>query len=106
MVGMDGAEHTVPAGALTCDLRTARHALFRPRLCQSRTATLVRRTTSSEDRHRACSELRTHIDYMITRKESETGDDLFSRQIARPRQEGTIGGVSVKASDGVIVSAN
>jgi cytochrome P450 len=53
---------------------------------QSRTAVAVRRTSSSEDRQRAFVELRTYIDDLITRKESEPGDDLLSRQIARQRQ--------------------
>jgi cytochrome P450 len=53
---------------------------------QSRTAVAVRRTSSSEDRQRAFVELRAYIDDLITRKESEPGDDLLSRQIARQRQ--------------------
>ncbi|TDD24466.1 cytochrome P450 [Nonomuraea diastatica] len=57
---------------------------------QTRTAVAVRRTSSSEDRLRAFAELRAYIDELITRKESEPGDDLFSRQIARHRQEGTL----------------
>jgi cytochrome P450 len=56
---------------------------------QSRTAMMVRRT-SLEDRRRAFAELRAYIDDLVTRKESEPGDDLFSRQIARQRQEGTL----------------
>jgi cytochrome P450 len=55
-------------------------------LFQSRTAVAVRRTSSSEDRQRAFVELRGYIDDLITRKESEPGDDLLSRQIARQRQ--------------------
>ena len=57
---------------------------------QSRTAVAVRRTSSAEDRQRAFAELRAYLDDLITRKESEPGDDLFSRQIARQRQEGTL----------------
>ncbi|MEV1174625.1 cytochrome P450 [Nonomuraea sp. NPDC049784] len=57
---------------------------------QSRTAVAVRRTSSPEDRQRAFAELRAYMDDLITRKESEPGDDLFSRQIARQRQEGTL----------------
>ncbi|MGW7483261.1 cytochrome P450 [Nonomuraea muscovyensis] len=57
---------------------------------QSRTAVAVRRTSSPQDRRRALTELRAYIDDLITRKESEPGDDLFSRQIARQRQEGTL----------------
>ncbi|MEV6227527.1 cytochrome P450 [Saccharopolyspora shandongensis] len=56
---------------------------------QSRTTMMVRRT-SLEDRQRAFAELRAYIDDLVTRKESEPGDDLFSRQIARQRQKGTI----------------
>ncbi|RVX47684.1 cytochrome P450 [Nonomuraea polychroma] len=56
---------------------------------QSRTTMLVRRT-SLEDRRRAFAELRAYIDDLVTRKESEPGDDLFGRQIARQRQEGAL----------------
>ncbi|MCG5216745.1 cytochrome P450 [Streptosporangium sp. KLBMP 9127] len=56
---------------------------------QSRTTMMVRRT-SLEDRQRAFAELRAYIDDLITRKESESGDDLFGRQIARQRQEGAL----------------
>ncbi|WP_329081366.1 cytochrome P450 [Streptosporangium sp. NBC_01469] len=56
---------------------------------QSRTTMMVRRT-SLEDRRRAFAELRAYIDDLITRKESEPSDDLFGRQIARQRQEGTL----------------
>ncbi|MGW6494023.1 cytochrome P450 [Nonomuraea angiospora] len=57
---------------------------------QSCTAVAVRRTSSPQDRRRALAELRAYIDDLITRKEAEPGDDLFSRQIARQRQEGTL----------------
>jgi cytochrome P450 len=57
---------------------------------QSRTAVAVRRTSSSENRQRAFVELRAFIDDLITRKESEPGDDLLSRQIARQRQAGIV----------------
>ncbi|MFI9848575.1 cytochrome P450 [Nonomuraea sp. NPDC051941] len=57
---------------------------------QGRTAVAVRRTSSPQDRQRAFAELRAYIDDVLTRKESEPGDDLFSRQIARQRQEGTL----------------
>jgi cytochrome P450 len=57
---------------------------------QSCTAVAVRRTSSPQDRRRAFAELRAYIDDLITRKEAEPGDDLFSRQIARRRQEGTL----------------
>jgi cytochrome P450 len=62
---------------------------------QDRTATLIRRTTTPEDRQRAFGELRAYLDDLIARKESEPGDDLFSRQIARQREEGTLDHVSL-----------
>jgi cytochrome P450 len=55
---------------------------------QSRTTMMVSRI-SQEDRQRAFAELRAYIDDLVTRKESEPGDDLVSRQIARQRQQGT-----------------
>jgi cytochrome P450 len=57
---------------------------------QSRTAVAVRRISTPTERQHALAELRAYIDDLITRKESEPGDDLFSRQIARQRQEGTL----------------
>jgi cytochrome P450 len=57
---------------------------------QVRTATLLRRTIASDERQRAFDELRGYLDKLITQKESEPGDDLFSRQIARQRAEGTL----------------
>ena len=57
---------------------------------QSRTAALVRRSMSPEDRKRSFDELRAYLDELITRKESEPGDDLFSRQIAKQQEEGTL----------------
>ncbi|MGP4103902.1 cytochrome P450 [Nonomuraea sp. KM90] len=57
---------------------------------QSRTTVLVRRTSSAEERGRAFAELGTYIDDLVTRKESEPGDDLFGRQIARQRREGAV----------------
>ncbi|TDD54972.1 cytochrome P450 [Nonomuraea terrae] len=57
---------------------------------QGRTAVAVRRTSSPQDRQRAFAELRAYIDDLITRKESEPGDDLVSRQIAWQRQNGTL----------------
>ncbi|WP_246649486.1 hypothetical protein [Nonomuraea coxensis] len=56
---------------------------------QGRTSVLVRRT-SLEDRQRAFAELRAYLDDLIIRKESEPGDDLFSRQIARQRRTGAL----------------
>ncbi|MBB3724553.1 cytochrome P450 [Nonomuraea dietziae] len=57
---------------------------------QGLTAVAVRRTSSPQERQRAFAELRAYLDELITRKESEPGDDLFGRQIARQRQEGTL----------------
>lgn len=57
---------------------------------QSRTAKMIRRSTPPEDRRRSFGELRAYLDDLITRKESEPGDDLFSRQIAMQREQGTI----------------
>ncbi|MDF5755129.1 cytochrome P450 [Spongiactinospora sp. TRM90649] len=56
---------------------------------QSRTAMMVRRT-SLEDRRRAFFEVRAYLDDLLTRKESDPGDDLFSRQIARQRETGAL----------------
>ncbi|MEU6731405.1 cytochrome P450 [Nonomuraea wenchangensis] len=56
---------------------------------QSRTGMMVSRT-SLEARRKAFAELRAYLDDLVTRKESEPGDDLFGRQIARQRQEGTL----------------
>ncbi|GII96188.1 cytochrome P450 [Sinosporangium siamense] len=56
---------------------------------QSRSTMMLRRT-SSEDRLRAFAELRAYIDDLVTRKESDPGDDLLSRQIARQRRQGTL----------------
>jgi cytochrome P450 len=57
---------------------------------QDRTAALIHRTAAPEDRQRAFDELRAYLDDLIARKESEPGDDLFSRQIARQREDGTL----------------
>ncbi|WP_049561603.1 cytochrome P450 [Nonomuraea sp. SBT364] len=57
---------------------------------QSRTAVAVRRGSSPEERMRAFAELRAYLDDLVTRKASEPGDDLFSRQIARQREEGGV----------------
>ncbi|MEV4896993.1 cytochrome P450 [Nonomuraea sp. NPDC055795] len=56
---------------------------------QSRTTMMVSRT-SPEDRKRAFTELRAYLDDLVTRKESEPGDDLLSRQIARQRENGAL----------------
>jgi cytochrome P450 len=57
---------------------------------QSRTATAIRRSEPPEARQRAFLELRAYLDELITRKESEPGDDLFSRLIAKQRVDGTL----------------
>ncbi|MFE0150232.1 cytochrome P450 [Nonomuraea sp. NPDC059007] len=54
---------------------------------QNRTAAMVS-ATALEDRPQAFADLRAYFDDLVTRKESEPGDDLLSRQIARQRQEG------------------
>ncbi|MEO3798379.1 cytochrome P450, partial [Nonomuraea sp. B10E15] len=56
---------------------------------QSRTTMMVS-LASQEDRLRAFAELRAYFDDLVTRKESEPGDDLLGRQIARQRQEGAL----------------
>ncbi|GAA0937446.1 cytochrome P450 [Nonomuraea longicatena] len=56
---------------------------------QSRTSMMVSRT-SQEDRWRAFADVRAYVDGLVTRKESEPGDDLLSRQIARQRQTGAL----------------
>jgi cytochrome P450 len=58
---------------------------------QGRTSTLIRRSSTPEERTKAFDELRGYMDELITAKEAQPGDDLFSRQIARQREEGTLG---------------
>ncbi|HJP80058.1 MAG TPA: cytochrome P450 [Pseudonocardiaceae bacterium] len=57
---------------------------------QSRSSALIRRSSDSEEKTRAFDELRGYLDQLITAKEAEPGDDLFSRQIARQREEGGV----------------
>jgi cytochrome P450 len=57
---------------------------------QAHTTALARRTTAPEDGQRAFDELHAYLDELITRKESDPGDDLYSRQIAKQREEGTL----------------
>ncbi|HEY4019039.1 MAG TPA: cytochrome P450, partial [Pseudonocardiaceae bacterium] len=47
---------------------------------QSRTSALIRRSSTSAERANAFDELRGYMDELITAKETEPGDDLFSRQ--------------------------
>jgi cytochrome P450 len=57
---------------------------------QKRSSRLISRSTSPEERAVAFDELRGYMDKLITIKESNPGDDLFSRQIARQREEGEV----------------
>ena len=57
---------------------------------QKRSSRLISRSTSPQERADAFDELRDYMDKLITIKESDPGDDLFSRQIARQREEGEI----------------
>ncbi|MCU7727462.1 cytochrome P450 [Actinoplanes sp. KI2] len=57
---------------------------------QSRTSAMLRMGTAPDERQRLADELRSYIDDLITAKESEPADDLFSRQIARQRQAGEL----------------
>ncbi|TVT14298.1 cytochrome P450 [Amycolatopsis acidiphila] len=50
---------------------------------QTRSSTLLRRTTPGDERVAAVDELRSYLDALITRKEQEPGDDLLSRQLER-----------------------
>jgi cytochrome P450 len=57
---------------------------------QARTAAFIRRSSTPEQRSTAFDELREFLDKLITAKEQQPGDDLFSRQIARQREEGAL----------------
>ena len=57
---------------------------------QKRSSALINRNTSPEGRAVAFEELREYMDKLITIKESNPGDDLFSRQIERQREEGKL----------------
>jgi cytochrome P450 len=57
---------------------------------QSRTSAMVHRNSPSERRLRAFEEMRGYLDELMIRKESEPGDDLFSRQIDRQRTAGVL----------------
>lgn len=56
---------------------------------QERTAELVRRTVEPEIRAGALDQLRAYLGDLIDDKIADPGDDLFSRQIAKQRAEGT-----------------
>ncbi len=57
---------------------------------QTRSSALLSRSVTPQERTNAFDELRGYMDKLITAKEAEPGDDLFSRQIARQREEGTL----------------
>jgi cytochrome P450 len=57
---------------------------------QSRTAAMTRRTVPPAERLRAFDELQACLAALLTRKESEPGDDLLSRQIAQQREQGAV----------------
>lgn len=57
---------------------------------QTRSSALIRRSSDSAERTTAFDELRGYLDKLITAKEAEPGDDLFSRQIARQGEEGGV----------------
>jgi len=57
---------------------------------QSRTMQLVRTDIPPEDRRRANDEFRGYLSKLITAKEAEPGDDLFSRQIEKQREAGAV----------------
>jgi cytochrome P450 len=57
---------------------------------QTRSSRLISRSTTAQERTVAFEELRDYMDKLITIKESEPGDDLFSRQIERQREEGKL----------------
>ncbi|HEX4221364.1 MAG TPA: cytochrome P450 [Pseudonocardiaceae bacterium] len=57
---------------------------------QTRTSALIRREVASDERAKAFDELRGYMDNLITTKENEPGDDLFSRQIAKQRETGAV----------------
>ena len=57
---------------------------------QGRTSAIIRRSSTPEQRATAFEELRAYLDKLITAKEAQPGDDLFSRQIARQREEGAV----------------
>ncbi|HKN54818.1 MAG TPA: cytochrome P450 [Amycolatopsis sp.] len=56
---------------------------------QERTAKMLRRATSAEDRRAAADEVDAYIAELITRKEAAPPDDLLGRQIVKLREEGT-----------------
>jgi cytochrome P450 len=57
---------------------------------QERTSRMLRRTTGSAERQRCVDEVRDYLDRLLTEKDADPGDDLFSRQIERQRTEGTL----------------
>ncbi|MFI6347550.1 cytochrome P450 [Streptomyces sp. NPDC050560] len=74
---------------------------------QSRTAAMIRRTASAEERLRAFDELRGYLADLLARKESEPGDDLLSRQLARQREKGALDRESlVSTATGLLVAGH
>jgi cytochrome P450 len=55
---------------------------------QSRSATLLKRDTSLEDRRGVLLELKSYLTDLVTAKETELPDDLLGRQIRKRRAEG------------------
>jgi cytochrome P450 len=57
---------------------------------QARSSKIVSRTWPAGERQAAIGELRAYLDQLLTAKETEPGDDLFSRQIEKQRAEGDL----------------
>ncbi|GAA3569608.1 cytochrome P450 [Amycolatopsis ultiminotia] len=62
----------------------ADHAYF-----EAKTLTLLRRTTSHEQRRATFGEVSAYLTELIAKKETDPQDDLLSRQIAKRRAEGS-----------------
>ncbi|MFD9887960.1 cytochrome P450 [Amycolatopsis sp. NPDC059027] len=57
---------------------------------QAHTATALKRESTIEQRRAAFTAIRDYLDELVTRKESEPGDDLLSRQIAKSREDDSV----------------
>ncbi|GAA4541013.1 cytochrome P450 [Amycolatopsis samaneae] len=57
---------------------------------QGHTATALKRESTIEQRRTAFAAIRNYLDELVTRKETEPGDDLISRQIAKSREDGSV----------------
>ncbi|WP_243789776.1 cytochrome P450 [Saccharopolyspora gloriosae] len=66
---------------------------------QERSAAMLRRTTSADERLRAAGEVRGFLADLITAKKSAPGDDLLSRQIAKQREDG------IEDDEGLVATA-